>query len=155
MKKILILLCLLTTTGFAQSLSPDVISSSGNSFSDGTSQLDWTLGETATSSFATPGNIVTQGFQQPELLVTAINAISDPSISAFPNPTSNILNVKITDPEHTIIELYTTEGRLLQSSTAISKDVLIDMSTYAAGTYLLVIKEQKHKTASYKISKTN
>jgi hypothetical protein len=156
MKKIAILsIALMPVCSFAQSVSPDVISTAGTSFNDGTSQLDWTLGEPVTSTFTSGTDELTQGFHQPEMIVTAIGETVNTAVSVFPNPTQNLLNVKITDPAKTIVELYTVEGKLLQSKIAVNTDVLIDMSNYTSGNYLLVVKEDKGKTNTYKISKTN
>src|ERR1044072_8683354 len=64
MKKTLLLLtCLATTYVNAQSLAPQVISSAGTSFTDGVSQLDWTLGETVTQTFTDGTTILSQGFE--------------------------------------------------------------------------------------------
>ena len=49
----------------AQTLSPFVISSTGGSSSG--NELSWTVGETFTETFTSGNNILTQGFQQPEL----------------------------------------------------------------------------------------
>lgn len=61
-----IFILLLTTIKLtAQTLSPFVISSTGGSSSG--SELSWTVGETFTETFTGGNNILTQGFQQPEL----------------------------------------------------------------------------------------
>jgi hypothetical protein len=67
MKNILIILILfggvLSTS--AQTISRDVISSSGGNFTAGAKQLDFTIGETVIATLETSGNMLTQGFQQP------------------------------------------------------------------------------------------
>ena len=49
----------------AQSVSPEVISSSGDYFEGPNASLSWTLGEIATETFTSGNIILTQGFQQP------------------------------------------------------------------------------------------
>lgn len=49
----------------AQSVSPEVISSSGDYFEGVNASLSWTLGEIATETYSAGNIILTQGFQQP------------------------------------------------------------------------------------------
>ncbi len=49
----------------AQSVSPQVISSSGDYYEGVNASLSWTLGEIATETFTAGNVILTQGFQQP------------------------------------------------------------------------------------------
>ena len=156
MKQTLLLLAVFfSSTTIAQSISPDVIATAGTTFTDGTSQLDWTLGETTTATFNSGSDMLTQGFHQPELLVTNVDNIDNTSVSVFPNPTLTFLNVQLTAFENTIIELYSIEGKLLETQVASSTNMQIDMTNYSAGTYLLRVNTAKGKTSTYKISKTN
>lgn len=66
--KQLILFALLSSYGLqvdAQSLSPQVIASGGNSLSGGGYTLDFTIGETIITTLSTGNSILTQGFHQP------------------------------------------------------------------------------------------
>ena len=58
-------LVIITLNTNAQTLSPFVISSTGSSSTS--NELSWTVGETFTETFTSGNNILTQGFQQPEL----------------------------------------------------------------------------------------
>jgi hypothetical protein len=55
--------CFLSLSG--QTLSPEIISSSGGYFENTNASLSWTLGETATETLVNGNIILTQGFQQP------------------------------------------------------------------------------------------
>jgi len=76
MQKFYSLIVGLLISGFlsAQTVSPEVISTSGDYFSNASASLSWTLGELATETL-TAGNItLTQGFQQTySLQITGIN----------------------------------------------------------------------------------
>jgi hypothetical protein len=61
---------LCATPFFAQTLSPSVIASAGNSFSSAQFSLDYTLGETFVTTLSNESNILTQGFHQPQAGVT-------------------------------------------------------------------------------------
>lgn len=67
MKKVLTIVSLLGFVSFlnAQSLSPDVITASGDYYENANVSISWTLGETVTETFTGTNVILTQGFQQP------------------------------------------------------------------------------------------
>ncbi|MCD4694622.1 MAG: hypothetical protein K8S16_00165 [Bacteroidales bacterium] len=67
MKKlnIITIACLLSLTVAAQSLSPEVIASSGDYYEGTNNSISFTLGEIATETYSNGSNILTQGFQQP------------------------------------------------------------------------------------------
>ncbi|MEZ5197256.1 MAG: hypothetical protein R2764_12900 [Bacteroidales bacterium] len=67
MKKIVSLLVIVafSTTLAAQSVSPEVVASSGDYYEGTNGSLSWTLGEIATETYSAGGVILTQGFQQP------------------------------------------------------------------------------------------
>lgn len=156
MKKILLLFTVLSSNvTIAQSNSPDVIAAAGTTFTDGTSQLDWTLGETTTAIYSSGSDMLTQGFHQPNLMITAINTVENTSVSVYPNPALTFLNVQLTNFENTVIELYSIEGKLLTTQLANNNILQMDMTDYSAGNYLLRITSSNGKISSYKISKIN
>ena len=157
MKKILLLFVAISVkTVIAQSVSPDVIATSGTSFSDGTSQLDWTLGEPATSTFTSGSDMLTQGFHQPNLLATSINNIeTNYSLLVYPNPSIDFIQLQFQNLKEAVtVDLLSSDGKLLQSKAANSTSELqMDMSKYAAGTYLLSVKDSHSKVKTYQIIK--
>jgi len=56
-----------------QSLTPQVIASSGGYFTNGSGSLSWTIGETITETFTAGSSQLTQGFQQPDVVKVNIN----------------------------------------------------------------------------------
>ena len=76
MKKIIALsiMAVMMYSLYSQTLSPQVIASSGGYFEGTNASLSWTLGEPVTQTFASGNIILTQGFQQPiTVSVTGIN----------------------------------------------------------------------------------
>jgi len=53
------------TVSFGQSVSPDVIATSGDYFQNANVSLSWTMGELITETFSNGNIALTQGFQQP------------------------------------------------------------------------------------------
>ena len=58
---------------FAQTLGPKVIASAGGSSTNGGVSLSWTVGETAVSTLQNGTLILTQGEQQPYILLKILN----------------------------------------------------------------------------------
>jgi hypothetical protein len=132
---------------FSQTLSPEVISSCGTSMTDGTTTLEWTLGETVTATLDNTQNMLSQGFHQTNVIVTSISNIFVSGLTVFPNPTINIVNVQFsTDQKNTVVELFSVEGKLLEKHTVNSKYLELNLSNYSAGSYFLrVNNSDTHK----------
>ncbi len=145
-----------TNSFFAQTLSPEVISSAGTEFTNGSNSLSWTLGEPVTSTL-TNNTVVTQGFHQDNLIISGIDSPKEPDgsgIAVFPNPVSDIVLVQIKSnaDEQNSLELYDADGKLLLTRQMTSQLGEISMMSYPSGTYILKVRGSSLK--SYKIIKT-
>lgn len=134
-----------TVAGFAQSLSPTVISSSGGFYSNGSGMLSATVGEPVVETYSTASVILTQGFQQPEDFNVSVNDIDAAAsgITAGPNPThgevqlmfSTLGNLKVR------ISVYDVAGKVLwrrdEEKLAGNNVVSLNLSALAAGDYFL------------------
>ncbi len=141
----------------AQSVSPEVIGSAGNTFTNGSNQLDWTLGEPAISTFNNGSNLMTQGLHQENLSITSIDNIgTNYGLIVSPNPLIDFVQIHFENSnENNVIELFTNEGKLiLTQSSNFNTLSQIDMSNYGSGIYLLKIKPTNSIGKSYKIVKT-
>ncbi|MBN8694884.1 MAG: T9SS type A sorting domain-containing protein [Bacteroidetes bacterium] len=149
MKKIFFSSLILLGAGnsFAQTLSPEVISSAGTSMTDGTTTLEWTMGESVTATLDNTQNMLSQGFHQTYILVTSISNTVVSGLSVFPNPTINVVNVQFSsDQKNTVVELYSVEGKLLEKHAVNSRSLELDLSAYPAGSYFLrVNNSDTHK----------
>ena len=89
-------LTLLIGTVSAQTVSPSVISTAGGLAANASGSLSYTVGEMAMiETFAGPTNFLTQGFQQPWELITAVH--DDPlpvGLRVYPNPTDHYFYVR-------------------------------------------------------------
>lgn len=122
------------------------ISSASGSVSYSIGQIDYISSGTLVS--------VSQGIQQSYgKLIVEIN--STISITVWPNPVFNILNVKISDDIGTglDIQLYNINGKLLESRKSNSNFLNIAMENFAPATYILLVTHLKQKTVSFKIIK--
>ena len=87
----------------------EVISTAGKTQSNSGYEVSWTLGEPVIKTFSAGNSILTQGFHQSKLIITAIGEISEQNnlISVFPNPTNEFAIVKFnTLPERNKYKLF-------------------------------------------------
>ena len=138
-------LLLFSQLSLAQSLSPEIISSSGANFNSGGSSLSWTIGEPIIDTYNAGSSQLTQGFHQSYLNITAIQPQAiGLEIRAYPNPSQSTVFIEIGgNPESYQLELFNILGQRLQSFEAENSNAIsIDLSAYAAGNYLLRISQQ-------------
>jgi hypothetical protein len=153
MKKLYILICAVAATFIAnsQSLSPTVIASSGAYVvNQGANvSLSYTVGEmTMVQTFSANGNILTQGFQQPNDLVNAVIDLSQGEFGSFvvyPNPAIDYTSFGFTLPEagRVSIGLFNELGQKVSdvyNANYSTNDKIVqqtNVSTLAAGMYFL------------------
>jgi type 1 fimbria pilin len=143
MKKPLLLLIGMsgfTGISFAQSLSPQVVASSGNHFSNGGSQIEFTIGEVATSTLTAGGHVLTQGFHQPEIQFASLEDFADDyTFELYPNPTEQFITVTSPKDEEMNVHVYDANGKSVMVSLAFQKQVTLDLQNLAMGNYVLMI----------------
>ena len=129
-------------SGKAQSLSPEVLSTAGGTSQVGKINLEWTLGETAISRWATPaGGSITEGFHQPLLIVSKQGSASTIAlVSIAPNPVQARLNLIVSkkEPKDLSATLIDVQGRVFkQLNHLILGNTEVDLQEYPAGVYFL------------------
>ncbi len=133
--------------GYSQS-GPTVISAAGGSGTTENVAIEWTIGEPISGSGSGTSMLLTQGFEQPVLLVVeptvpVIAPVASTKFSVFPNPANAVLNVRplSTLNGRVVISLVDLNGNVLISKQANSANELqqIDISRLAPATYLLRI----------------
>jgi hypothetical protein len=130
----------------AQTLSPTVISSSGGFYTSANAMLSFTVAEmTMVQTFTTAGNILTQGFQQPEDMSVSIQETPTVSgeIMIYPNPTNGNFTLSYVSNENaeTTINLYNIVGQVVLSKSVLQtkglNSVNFDISSFSQGIYML------------------
>lgn len=173
MKKIYFLLIAVTAALFsnAQMLTPTVIASTGGFSSNANGSLSYTVGEmTMVQTFSANGNILTQGFQQPNDNVTGLIDLTKDEFGSFvvyPNPAVDNLWYGFQFPEEGKLQvvLFDAIGQKVSDVYSATYDngktvQQLNVSTYAAGVYLLTVnfvsnKDGKTHTISKKFQVIN
>jgi len=155
----LVFLLIWSTSIYAQDINPSVLASAGESSSTNNFQLDWTLGEVAVTTLRNSDSQITQGFHQPDYLITSLVNIHPNigSIDIFPIPATDFVNVNVqlNQPQAINYLLYNSQGQLIRQVENTS-DLLqqFNLNTLSAGTYFLQIQLTNNQhSSSFKIIK--
>lgn len=167
MKKIIIISSVLLSAsllGKAQTTTPNVVATSGDFYTSVAGSLSWTLGEVSVETFTAGNTILTQGFQQPvNLFTTGIGSAQIvSSISAYPNPVLNTLNLDFNKnvSGNVKVEVFDMKGTLVYAETLVAtakeNSMKLNFLEYAPGIYLLKFSDSSNKDPqTIKIFKTN
>ncbi len=129
--------------GQTASIDRQVIASAGGEAFAGSKSFEFTLGEAVIETLDNGSVILTQGFQQPELVTIGIDEIAEASgLQIFPNPTTAELNLHFNAPSGTTFQLQVINaaGQLVQTlpKTDDTIDSQVDCRSFAPGTYFLL-----------------
>ena len=154
MKKLLLILLCLPIIGFGQVTTPSVISSSGNSYSNGGVNMDYTLGEIVVETHVNSTTILTQGFHQEILKITTEVVNLDVIAKVYPNPTTSFLIVELEKNVNANIFVYDINGKIvIKDRLNNEQQKQLDFGFLKQGNYLLHINIADKKSV-YQINKS-
>jgi hypothetical protein len=139
-------------------MSQQIVSSTGAHAVGTSAQLSWTLGETMIETLTSPNAILTQGFHQSKLTVTAVDPLEFPAIkiSVYPNPVMDKLLIETGGivKDKFLYSLTDTNGRLLKKGEIAASPQSVEMGSISPGIYFMKIGVPKRNTWQiYKIVK--
>jgi hypothetical protein len=149
----------LSFTARAQSLQPAVIASDGGFVVLTSGSISWTMGETVTETFSSPGNYLTQGFHQPKLLmVSVIGTGLTSGAGVYPNPTTAFLYINLNNLANgnydiTFFDVIGNKIKSIEGDGGGSRTLQLDLTDLANGAYLLSITGTQF-SQSFKVIKT-
>ena len=139
-------LALLSHSLMGQTVEPFVVGSAGGAGAFSTNTLAWTSGEAVIETAVGNNAVVTQGFHQPKVVVTALEPPQAKiSCEVWPNPTTEAVWVEVSEDQLSTepfqVELIDLHGKALKKhSLPAGQKVEIPLQEYATGTYILRIK---------------
>jgi hypothetical protein len=135
----------------------EVVATAGSTLSNINGSISFTIGESVANTLINGDKTVTQGFHQTSISVSAMSELINPgfSISAFPNPTVDILTLSIgkediTDLQYLLIDIY---GKILSQKHLESNETAISVKEFTKGIYILKIQEGQKELKTFKIIK--
>jgi hypothetical protein len=156
MKKIYTsILTIFTTLTFAQTNTLQVVGSAGNTATSVNTQLTWTIGEPIVNTATSTNNVLTQGFNQGLLLITAIDDLKNTTVSIQPNPTSDFAIIKLDDQNISNAQYTLTDinGKVIQQNKIENKQTSVSFQDLANATYFIQVTTNNQKAKTFKIIK--
>ncbi|MBK8806429.1 MAG: T9SS type A sorting domain-containing protein [Bacteroidales bacterium] len=147
MKKALLILCfqLLVFLAGAQYVTSDVLISSGDYVKNKYASMQFTIGEVVTETVSSNGIIVTQGFNQTNILLTQIDEKTNDyfSIVGFPNPAMDRFTLIISSHQYSefIISMCDNLGQIISQQYSSECKIEFDLSDFVIGTYYLKVSD--------------
>jgi len=134
------------------------VNAAGGNASSSSGSVSYSVGQVVYKQKAgTTGNI-TQGVQHAyEIYNVGIKEnIFNISLKAFPNPTTDVLNLTIKNFKNQKLaySLYSSNGKLIEQGKIENQLTKIDMNKFVSATYIMqVYNSKKDKIQSFKIIK--
>jgi len=145
----LVIFCIaIANSGLGQSITRELISSTGDYFSNNDYSISWSLGEPLTETYSSGDYTLSQGFHQGDYLVIPPSKIKEEfkgiKIQVFPNPVSDYMIIDFKDVGKNnfyTIKLFTSNGKLVltQEVTPYLNHKRINLSEINSGIYILKV----------------
>ena len=140
----------------AQTASPELVSSAGDSFNNTSYQLDWSVGECLTATHSSGSYVLTQGLHQSSYNITAVEDLrSEIEMTVSPNPTSDLVSLKVESLQVESMQYTITDlsGKVLANGEILSTLQTLNFTNYSAGTYLISVSQNNQLIKSFQIIK--
>jgi hypothetical protein len=149
----LVLFSLLATGSLS---AQEVVSTQGDSYSNTSASIDFTIGEVIIATESDGTNDLTQGFHQTNWNFVGLEDFA-PNYEAtiFPNPTSEVLNIRTSTFENVTYTLYDAQGKLVLQNVLSAEQTPIQVGQLAPGSYSLILNNQTQNLKTFKLVKTH
>ena len=156
MNKLTVIGILLPLSVFGQTTEQNVLSSSGNHFSNGSVQVSYTIGEPVIETVSNPSNTLTQGFHQTSWNFLGVEDLnSDLILTVFPNPVGDALTVKTEQYNNLSYQLFDENGKLIFEGNLLNSETLLYTSNLQPAAYSLrILNNQLEMVKLFKLLKS-
>jgi len=152
-RKTIFLLSLLSTLAVS---AQEVLSTQGDSYSSASANINFTIGEVVINTETNGANELTQGFHQTNWNLVGLE---DHSLGfeaiIFPNPTSEVLNIRTIAFENVTYTLYDSKGKLILEDYLSGEQTPIQVSDLAPGSYSIILNNHKRHLKTFRLIKTH
>ncbi|MFT5250546.1 MAG: hypothetical protein ACJAUV_001020 [Flavobacteriales bacterium] len=133
-----------------------VVSTQGDSYSNGSGSIDFTIGEVITNTGTDGTNDLTQGFHQTNWNFVGVEDFApNYEVIIFPNPTEDVLNIRTSSFENVTYTLYDAQGKLVLQDILSAEQTPIQVSQLAPGSYSLTLNNESQNLKIFKLVKTH
>jgi hypothetical protein len=152
-KNALVLFSLLATISVS---AQEVVSTQGDSYSNGTANMDFTIGEVVINTGTDGTNDLTQGFHQTNWNFVGLeDHAPDYEATIFPNPTLEVLNIRTSTFKNVTYTLYDALSKIVIQDILSSDETPVQVSQLAPGNYSLTLNNGTQNLKTFKLVKTH
>lgn len=138
-------------------LAQEVVATAGSTLSNSSGSISYTIGESVAQTLTQGDKTLTQGFHQTNISVSMVSELKDLdfSISVFPNPTEDVLTLKLTKEDVSGLQylIFDINGKLISQKNLESNETNVPFNQLARGFYILKVKEGMRELKTFKIIK--
>jgi hypothetical protein len=132
----------------------EVVSTQGDSYSNASASIDFTIGEVVINTGTDGTNDLTQGFHQTNWTFLGVEDFAtNYEAIIFPNPTQDILNIRTSTFENVTYTLYDAQGKLVMQNIISAVQTPIQVSQLAPGAYSLTLNNDTQNLKTFKLIK--
>jgi len=133
----------------------EIITSSGASAFNSSTQVNWIIGEVFTETFSNKTNRVTSGFCQPNLkiILDVKNIKGEVKLFIFPNPATQIVNINYKGQLPADIKVFNIKGEIISNEKINRPSTELNFSGNKKGIYIIEIIEPTGKSNYYRLVK--
>jgi hypothetical protein len=134
----------------------EVVSTQGESYSNASAKIDFTIGEVVINTGTDGTNELTQGFHQTNWNFVGLEDYApDYKATIFPNPTQDVLNIRTSTFENVTYTLYDAQGKLVIQNILTAEQTPVQVSQLAPGSYSLTLNNETQNLKIFKLVKTH
>lgn len=138
-------------------LAQEVVATAGSTLSNSSGSISYTIGEGVANTLTKGDKTITQGFHQGNMSVTLVSELKDLefSISVFPNPTEDVLTLKLTKEDVTGLQylIFDINGKLIIKKDLVSNETSVSVNHLSNGIYIIKVQEGLKELKIFKIVK--
>ena len=116
----------------------EVVSSQGESYSNVTGSIDFTIGEVVINTETSGAGEITQGFHQTNWNILSVEDHA-PSyeVTIFPNPMEDVLSIETSKFDNVTYTLYDAQGKMVMQNKLSAEQTPIQVGQLVQGAYTL------------------
>ena len=134
----------------------EVVATQGDTYFNASANIDFTLGEVIIDTGTDGTNDLTQGFHQTNWNFVGVEDFApDYEATIFPNPTSEVLNIRTSTFENVTYTLYDAQGKLVMQDILSTEQTPIQVSQLAPGNYSIILNNETQNLKTFKLVKTH
>ena len=144
--------CLLLTSVCVS--AQEVVATQGDSYSNSSGSIDFTVGEVVINTGTDGVTDLTQGFHQTNWNFVGLeDHATSYEATIYPNPTSEVLNIRTSTFENVTYTLYDAQGKLVLQNVLSAEQTPIQVGQLAPGNYSIILKNETQNLKTFKLIK--